>query len=102
LDERSRQRRYTIETIHKDRLHYLSTHPKVRNTRVLGTLGAFDLADSSGYLDPRGAALAEYALGRDVLLRPLGGAVYLLPPYCTLPEELLYAYEVIGRFLDTM
>jgi adenosylmethionine-8-amino-7-oxononanoate aminotransferase len=102
LDERSRQRRYAIETVHRDRLNRLSTHPKVRNTRVLGTLGAFDLADSSGYLDPRGAALAHYALSRDVLLRPLGGTVYLLPPYCTLPEDLLYAYEVIGRFLDSM
>lgn len=102
LDATSTQRRDTIEAVHRDRLHRLSTHRKVRNTRVLGTLGAFDLSDSSGYLDPRGAALADYALSRDVLLRPLGGTVYLLPPYCTLPEDLSYAYEVIGRFLDTM
>jgi adenosylmethionine-8-amino-7-oxononanoate aminotransferase len=102
LDERSRQRRYTIETVHKDRLNRLSTHPKVCNARVLGTLGAFDLADSSGYLDPRGVALSHYALSRDVLLRPLGGTVYLLPPYCTVPADLLYAYEVILGFLDTM
>lgn len=102
LDERSRQRRHTIEAVHRDRLTLLSTHPKVRNTRVLGTLAAFDLTDSSGYLDPRGGALADYALSNDVLLRPLGGTVYLLPPFCTLPEELLYVYEVIRRFLDTM
>jgi adenosylmethionine-8-amino-7-oxononanoate aminotransferase len=102
LDETSRRRRDTIEAVHRDRLTRLSTHPKVRNTRVLGTLGAFDLADSSGYLDPRGRALADYALTNDVLLRPLGGTVYLLPPFCTLPEELLYAYEVIARFLDIM
>jgi adenosylmethionine-8-amino-7-oxononanoate aminotransferase len=102
LDATSAQRRDAIEAVHRDRLHRLSKHPKVRNTRVLGTLGAFDLVDSSGYLDPRGIALAEYALGRDVLLRPLGGTVYLLPPYCTHPQELLYAYDVIGRFLDVM
>ncbi len=102
LDETCRQRRDTIEAVHRERLNRLSSHPKVRNSRVLGTLGAFDLADSSGYLDPRGAALADYALSRDVLLRPLGGTVYLLPPYCTLPDDLSYAYEVIGHFLDTM
>jgi len=102
LDATSTQRRATIEAVHRDRLEHLGKHPRVRNVRVLGTLAAFDLADSSGYLDPRGAALADYALSRDVLLRPLGGTVYLLPPYCTDAQDLLYAYEVIGRFLDTM
>ena len=100
LDEASKLRRDSIEAVHRDRLARLGTHPRVRNTRVLGTLGAFDLADSSGYLDPRGGTLAEYALQNNILLRPLGGTVYLLPPFCTLPEELLYAYEVIARFLD--
>ena len=102
LDDACRQRRDTIEAAHRDRLNRLSSHPKVRNTRVIGTLGAFDLADSTGYLDSRGSALAQYALTRGVLLRPLGGTVYLLPPYCTLPEELTNAYEVIGDFLDEM
>jgi len=100
LDTASKLRRDAIEAVHRDRLARLSTHPRVRNTRVLGTLGAFDLADSSGYLDPRGNTLAEFALQNNILLRPLGGTVYLLPPFCTLPEELLYAYEVIARFLD--
>jgi adenosylmethionine-8-amino-7-oxononanoate aminotransferase len=102
LDEASKLRRDAIEEVHRDRLARLSRHQRVRNTRVLGTLGAFDLADSSGYLDPRGSALAEYALQNNILLRPLGGTVYLLPPFCTVPEELLYAYEVIARFLDIM
>jgi adenosylmethionine-8-amino-7-oxononanoate aminotransferase len=102
LDEASQLRRDAIEAVHRDRLTCLATHPQVRNTRVLGTIGAFDLADSSGYLDSRGRALAEYALRNNVLVRPLGGTVYLLPPFCTLPEELTYAYQVIARFLDTM
>jgi adenosylmethionine-8-amino-7-oxononanoate aminotransferase len=102
LDDDSRQRRDTIERVHRDRLDRLSSHPRVRNARVLGTLGAFDLADSAGYVDPRGRALAEFALRNCVLLRPLGGTVYMLPPYCTSATELTYAYEVIDRFLDTM
>jgi adenosylmethionine---8-amino-7-oxononanoate aminotransferase len=102
LDAASQTRRDAIEAVHRDRLTRLGTHPKVRSTRVLGTIGAFDLADSSGYLDSRGRALADYALRNNVLLRPLGGTVYLLPPFCTLPEELTYAYEVIACFLDIM
>jgi adenosylmethionine-8-amino-7-oxononanoate aminotransferase len=102
LDDASQKRRDKIEAVHRDRLACLSTHPKVRNTRVLGTIGAFDLADSSGYLDSRGRALADYALRNNVLVRPLGGTVYLLPPFCTLPEELTYAYQVIANFLEVM
>jgi adenosylmethionine-8-amino-7-oxononanoate aminotransferase len=102
LDETSQLRRDAIEAVHRERLTCLGTHPKVRNARVLGTIGAFDLADSSGYLDSRGRALAEYALRNNVLLRPLGGTVYLLPPFCTLPEELTYAYRVIANFLEVM
>lgn len=102
LDEASQLRRDKIEAVHRDRLTCLSTHSKVRNTRVLGTIGAFDLADSSGYLDSRGRALADYALRNNVLLRPLGGTVYLLPPFCTLPEELTHAYQVIANFLEVM
>lgn len=100
LNEECKARRDAIEAVHREQLKRLGAHPKVRNTRVLGTLGAFDLADSSGYLDPRGKALAEYALRNNILLRPLGGTVYLLPPFCTVPEDLLRAYEVISRFLD--
>jgi adenosylmethionine---8-amino-7-oxononanoate aminotransferase len=102
LDEASQKRRDEIEAVHRDRLACLSTHPKVRNTRVLGTIGAFDLADSSGYLDSRGGALSDYALRNDVLIRPLGGTVYLLPPFCTLPAELTYAYQVIANFLEVV
>jgi adenosylmethionine---8-amino-7-oxononanoate aminotransferase len=102
LDDASQLRRDKIEAVHRDQLACLSTHPKVRNTRVLGTIGAFDLADSSGYLDSRGRELADYALRNNVLLRPLGGTVYLLPPFCTIPEELTYAYQVIANFLELM
>jgi adenosylmethionine-8-amino-7-oxononanoate aminotransferase len=102
LDEVSRQRREMIEAVHRNRLALLGKHRNVRNTRVLGTIAAFEFADSTGYFDPRGRALADYALSRDVLLRPLGGTVYLLPPFCSHSAELLYAYEVIRHFLDTI
>jgi adenosylmethionine-8-amino-7-oxononanoate aminotransferase len=75
----------------------------VRGGRVLGTVAAFDLADAgaaSGYLAPVGRQLAAYALAEGVLLRPLGDACYVLPPYCTTDDELALAYGVVERFLD--
>jgi adenosylmethionine-8-amino-7-oxononanoate aminotransferase len=68
---------------------------------VLGTMLAFEVDDASSYLDPIAPALHAFALERGVLLRPLGNTVYLLPPYCTAPDDLARAYGVIHEFLES-
>jgi adenosylmethionine-8-amino-7-oxononanoate aminotransferase len=100
LDDGCAARRDAIEAVHRAHLERLGAHPRVRNPRVLGTVAAFDLADEDGYLAEAGPALQRFALGEGVLLRPLGNAVYLLPPYCITPEEVGRVYEVIERFLE--
>ena len=95
--------RTRIEAAHQRHLARIAAHPAVRAPRVLGTVAAFDLVASdgaSGYLAPVGRQLAEYALAEGVLLRPLGDACYVLPPYCTTDDELALAYGVVERFLD--
>mgnify|MGYP002778013819 CR=1 FL=1 len=98
--------RARIERAHRRHLDRLAGHPLVRDPRLLGTVAALDLVDpeagraAAGYLAPAGRALAAYALEQRVLLRPLGDACYLLPPYCTTDDELALAYAVIERFLD--
>lgn len=95
--------RARIEATHRRHLATLGERPRVRSARVLGTIAAFDLASddgTSGYLAPVGRRLAEYALSEGVLLRPLGDACYVLPPFCVTDEELAAVYGVIGRFLD--
>jgi adenosylmethionine-8-amino-7-oxononanoate aminotransferase len=94
--------RARLEAAHRRHLAALAAHPGVRAPRVLGTIAAFDLVDDAraGYLAPVGRELAAYALAEGVLLRPLGDACYLLPPYCTTDEELALAYGVVERFLD--
>jgi adenosylmethionine-8-amino-7-oxononanoate aminotransferase len=101
--EASAAARARIEAAHRRHLAALGSHPLVRRPRVLGTIAALDLVDprgDAGYLNPVGRELAAYALSQDVLLRPLGDACYLLPPYCTTDAELDAAYGVIARFLD--
>ena len=95
--------RARIEATHRRHLDALGADPRVRAPRVLGTVAAFDLAGddgTSGYLAPVGRKLAEYALSEGVLLRPLGDACYVLPPYCTTDAELALVYGVIERFLE--
>lgn len=101
LDDTSAAQRATIEATHRTQLASLSTHPLVTHPRVLGTIAAFDLAGDTDYLNPIGRQLADFALTRDVLLRPLGSVVYVLPPYCSTVADLETAYSVIAQFLTT-
>ncbi|WP_322015482.1 adenosylmethionine--8-amino-7-oxononanoate transaminase [Paraburkholderia sp. J12] len=60
----------------------LASHPLVRNLRQCGTILAFDAAIE----DPARAAtfsrrFFEHALSRELLLRPIGTTVYVMPPY---------------------
>ncbi|WP_027795411.1 adenosylmethionine--8-amino-7-oxononanoate transaminase [Paraburkholderia acidipaludis] len=60
----------------------LATHPLVRNVRQCGTILAFDAA-----IEDRSRAASfsrrffEAALTRELLLRPIGTTVYVMPPY---------------------
>ena len=102
LDQDSRSRRLAIEAAHRAGLDRVRGHPVARNLRLLGTVAAFDLGDGTDYLRPVGLELARFALDRNVLLRPLGNVVYLLPPYCTTAEQLAEAYDAIVAFLETL
>ncbi len=102
LDDSSFQRRQLIEQTHRDQMAALATHASVRNPRVIGTVAAFDITGESTYMNPVGMQLGNFALERGVLLRPLGNVVYLLPPYCTTPDQLGQAYAVLKDFLDQL
>jgi len=67
------------------------------SVRQAGTIGAFDLeASEGGYLSGVALPLRRRLLERGVLLRPLGSTVYVMPPYCTTPQELALVYGAIG------
>lgn len=71
--------------------------PRFTNVRQLGTIAALDLASGGpGYLADVGPRLYGHFQSHDVLLRPLGSTIYVLPPYCTRPEDLDLAYAAIA------
>ena len=39
--------------------------------------------------------LYDFFIAHDILLRPLGNVVYILPPYCISSEQLEKVYETI-------
>ncbi len=70
----------------------------VRNVRTLGTIAAVDLGDESAdYLSAMGPQLLAFFRTRDLLLRPLGNVVYVMPPYCIGDDDLDAVYAAIGE-----
>ncbi len=73
----------------------------VAAVRHMGSILALDVRDElDGYLSNAGPALYKYYLENDILLRPIGNCVYILPPYCVTSEDLEQIYECIERSLD--
>ncbi|MFD1951383.1 adenosylmethionine--8-amino-7-oxononanoate transaminase [Sphingomonas arantia] len=102
-DEPVRARIADLGTRQQAKLDRIAAHPLVRTPRRLGTIAAFEIAlarDTEGYLSAIGPALMAYAGTRDVLLRPLGDTVYVMPPYCIDDADLDAVYGAVASFLE--
>jgi len=85
-----------IAAIHAERLPHFARKKAVGDVRTIGTMAAIELrAGDAGYLSELRPKLYEYFLKRDILLRPLGNVIYILPPYCIEAGELHRVYDVI-------
>lgn len=71
---------------------------KVSNLRQIGTIVAMELEDRAGsYMSDLGPRLMAFFRDRDVLLRPLGNTVYVMPPYCISDDDLARVYDVVAQ-----
>ena len=81
----------------------LSTDGRFRGARTCGTIAAIDVVGSSdGYLAEVGPKLRAEFLRRNLLVRPLGDVVYVMPPYCTTEAELDAVYAAVPEALDAV
>ncbi|MCW4463653.1 adenosylmethionine--8-amino-7-oxononanoate transaminase [Sphingomonas sp. BT-65] len=81
--------------------HVRRLEGKVSNLRQLGTIVAMEFEESEGaYLSALGPKLMAFFRERDVLLRPLGNTVYVMPPYCISDDDLGRIYTVIGEAIE--
>lgn len=73
------------------------------NVRQIGTIAALDVvADDAGYLAGIGPRLYDHFLSRGLLVRPLGNTIYLMPPYCSTPQELDSVFDAISEIADAV
>ena len=68
-----------------------------RNVRRLGTITAFEWGpDDASYMSDFSPRLLAFFRERDLLLRPLGNTIYVMPPYCIDEADLDLIYDAIA------
>jgi adenosylmethionine-8-amino-7-oxononanoate aminotransferase len=85
----------------EQRLARFVGHPAVANVRRCGTIAALELGAAEGtYLSDLGPQLLARFREANLLLRPLGNTVYVMPPYCIGEADLDAVYAAIGEAAD--
>lgn len=102
-DELVQERISTLAARQAERLERLSGHPKILNRRRLGTVTAMELWEPGGsYMSTLGPQLLAFFRERDLLLRPLGNSVYVMPPFCISESDLDSIYCAILDAADSL
>lgn len=82
----------------------LQGHENVRTIRSIGTLMALEVQTDAqtSYTSTARKKIYNYFLEKNILLRPLGNVIYVLPPYVITTEELEHIHNSIEEFLTTL
>jgi adenosylmethionine-8-amino-7-oxononanoate aminotransferase len=96
-----------IQRISDRHLRFVSeikNHRCVTDVRTRGTILAIELQTTEGtsYFSEIRKTIFPFFLKRNILLRPLGNIVYVLPPYVITHGELQLIYTAIKEFLDQL
>jgi adenosylmethionine-8-amino-7-oxononanoate aminotransferase len=91
-----------ISSMHLDFKGSIETHPSIQQIKTLGTILAIEIKnnEATSYSNSIRKGIYKYFLGRNILLRPLGNIIYILPPYVISNDELKSIYKEIKTFLD--
>lgn len=96
------QRITDIASLHNAFRNRIANHRAVKNARCLGTIVAIELAteEATNYFNALRGKIYDHFMEKNILLRPLGNVIYILPPYVIKEEELNLIYIEIELFLD--
>jgi adenosylmethionine-8-amino-7-oxononanoate aminotransferase len=86
--EKDRQRISDTFSLWKTEFQSLSF---AKDMRTMGGIFAMDIQTKDGgyfYTNPIKKVLYTHFLERDILMRPMGNVMYIMPPYCTSDESL--------------
>lgn len=92
-----------IQQKHQDFKTRIQNHPKLKEVRQTGTIIAMEWRmETTSYFSDIRDRLYNYFLAQNIILRPLGNILYILPPYCISNEDLDYVYAKIEEALEVI
>jgi adenosylmethionine-8-amino-7-oxononanoate aminotransferase len=93
-----------ISVQHEGFKEKIKSHKAVKEVRNIGTIIAIELASPAGtsYFNDIRKKIYPFFLERNILLRPLGNVIYVLPPYVIKEEQLEEVYSCIELFLESL
>jgi adenosylmethionine-8-amino-7-oxononanoate aminotransferase len=95
-DPAVRARVASIAAMQEKALAPFRADERFKNVRRTGTITALELeARDGGYLAGIGPKLLSFFGSRNLLLRPLGNTIYVMPPYCVTQDDLDEIYAAI-------
>ena len=97
--------KHQIRMIGDKHIQFIQTligHKKLKRAKSLGTILSLELAtnEATSYTNQARKHIYKYFLDRNILLRPLGNIIYVLPPYVITSAELDHIYQAITAFLE--
>jgi adenosylmethionine---8-amino-7-oxononanoate aminotransferase len=100
LENECKERRAQIANAHAAFAQVVKTHKAVAAVRQTGTIIAIELkTDTPSYHSHMRDMLYNFFLSRNIIMRPIGNIIYLIPPYCISNDELDYIYSCITDLL---
>jgi len=75
----------------------LAAHPRVQHFRQRGMIAAFDVESDDAQFARK---FYRAALDREILLRPIGNTVYVMPPYVISRDECAFLAERAAQALE--
>ncbi|WP_407180612.1 adenosylmethionine--8-amino-7-oxononanoate transaminase [Bradyrhizobium sp. STM 3562] len=101
--QETRKRVASVAAMQEKRLAPFRADARFRNVRRSGTITALELdVPDGGYLAGIGPQLQSYFRSRNLLLRPLGNTIYVMPPYCITAADLDAIYAGISDAADAL
>jgi adenosylmethionine---8-amino-7-oxononanoate aminotransferase len=102
-DPEVRKRIASVAAMQEAGLAPFHADARFTDVRRIGTITALDLAvPDGGYLAEIGPKLQSFFRDRNLLLRPLGNTIYVMPPYCMTVADLDEIYAGISDAVDAL
>ncbi|MCK1296694.1 MULTISPECIES: adenosylmethionine--8-amino-7-oxononanoate transaminase [unclassified Bradyrhizobium] len=99
----SRERAASLAAMQERAIEPFRADARFENVRRSGTITALDLkTGDGGYLADIGPKLQAFFNDRNLLLRPLGNTIYVMPPYCVTAADLDEIYAGISDAADAL